>query len=239
MKYTKDFLISELKNFYNQHNKIPSRNDFTFSPSIHYGHFERTFGSWSNAIKEAGFLTNKERLAISTASFVKKCLVCGNNIPYEQRRNSFCSQTCSGDNSNKNRSEKSREQQRNTLLKKFGLTIADVEPFKNYRTLSRFKKIHDNIKHCLLGFNNIIEGNNYDKDHRYSVVNGYKNNINPMILSHPANCEYLLKKDNCSKCGNSSVTLEQLLLEIDEWNTKYSEYNNNWYNSSMPIYINK
>jgi hypothetical protein len=59
------------------------------------------------------------------------------------------------------------------------------------------------------------------KDHKYSVMEGYRNKIDPNILSHPANCELLLFSDNSSKNGKSSLTLSELLENIEIWNKKY------------------
>lgn len=69
-KYSKDRLIRLLKNFYAQYNRIPTKRDFT---SI-YGSFFRTFGTWNNAIIEAGFTPNPALFAKKyTANDGHKC----------------------------------------------------------------------------------------------------------------------------------------------------------------------
>lgn len=58
------------------------------------------------------------------------------------------------------------------------------------------------------------------RDHRFSVHEGFTNNIDPMIVSHPANCEFITQKDNARKTRQSSILLEELFDEIKEWKKK-------------------
>lgn len=62
------------------------------------------------------------------------------------------------------------------------------------------------------------------RDHRISVSYGYKNNIDPTIISHPANCEFLLHSNNAKKSFNNSCTLEQLLADIKKWDCEGKWY---------------
>ena len=69
-------------------------------------------------------------------------------------------------------------------------------------------------------------GNNLtgiSRDHRYSIFDGFKNKIDPKIISHPANCELMQHNKNSSKHNKSSITLEELLKRIKNWNKKYKE----------------
>jgi hypothetical protein len=66
------------------------------------------------------------------------------------------------------------------------------------------------------------KGNNLggvSRDHMYSVLDGFKNKIDPEIIKHPMNCELLLQTDNSKKKGKSSITLEELLVRIKTWET--------------------
>lgn len=58
------------------------------------------------------------------------------------------------------------------------------------------------------------------RDHMFSIKDGFEMNINPKILSHPANCQLLLHSKNISKHRNSSITLEELLKKIEEFDKK-------------------
>jgi len=67
-------------------------------------------------------------------------------------------------------------------------------------------------------------GNNLSgisRDHSYSVKDGFSNNIDPEIISHPANCILMRHSDNSSKNSNSSITIEELEDKIKVWDNKY------------------
>lgn len=59
------------------------------------------------------------------------------------------------------------------------------------------------------------------RDHMVSIRFGKDNNIDPRIISHPANCELLLHSDNFKKFSDCSITMEQLMSRIKDWETKY------------------
>lgn len=72
-------------------------------------------------------------------------------------------------------------------------------------------------------------GNNLEgvsRDHMFSVYEGYQNGILPYYISHPANCQLLPHKLNNTKKSNSSITFEELLKRIEEWNKKYGKVAN-------------
>lgn len=66
--------------------------------------------------------------------------------------------------------------------------------------------------------NDLSQLENYDKrsktgwhlDHKYSITEGFKNNIPPNILGQLKNLEMLPSKDNCSKGTKCSITLKDL-----------------------------
>lgn len=63
--------------------------------------------------------------------------------------------------------------------------------------------------------------NGVSRDHMYSVMEGYRNNIDYNLISHPANCKLLKQTDNVSKRDNCSITLDELNKRIFEWDNKY------------------
>ena len=63
--------------------------------------------------------------------------------------------------------------------------------------------------------------NGVSRDHMYSIMEGFRNNIDPDIISHPANCKLLLHNDNVSKSDNCSITIDELKKRINEWENKY------------------
>lgn len=61
------------------------------------------------------------------------------------------------------------------------------------------------------------KGNNLNgvsRDHMISVRYGFENNIDPKIISHPANCSLIRHKDNQTKRTKCSLTLEELYKNI-------------------------
>lgn len=67
-------------------------------------------------------------------------------------------------------------------------------------------------------------GNNLSgcsRDHLYSVRDGFTNKVDPRIISHPANCEVVPHRINQNKNKKSTLTLEQLLQRIYDFEEKY------------------
>jgi hypothetical protein len=60
-KYTKEFLISELQRYYKETNEIPTTKTIKKYKPLNQKIYSEYFGSWNNAIKEAGFTTFNER----------------------------------------------------------------------------------------------------------------------------------------------------------------------------------
>jgi hypothetical protein len=64
------------------------------------------------------------------------------------------------------------------------------------------------------------KGNNLNgvsRDHMYSVKDGFINKVDYNIIKHPANCKIMKHVDNSSKNYRSSITLDELLKRIEEW----------------------
>lgn len=57
----------------------------------------------------------------------------------------------------------------------------------------------------------------YQLDHIFSKIDGFKNNISPDIVSHPANLRIISLKENISKSSRSDITIEKLLEKIDKF----------------------
>jgi hypothetical protein len=54
----------------------------------------------------------------------------------------------------------------------------------------------------------------FHMDHKYSISNGYENNINPFIIAHPSNLEIITKKKNLKKSSKNSIEISLLIKEI-------------------------
>lgn len=58
----------------------------------------------------------------------------------------------------------------------------------------------------------------------YSIMEGFRNNIDPHLISHPANCKLLKHEDNVSKHDRCSISLNELKSRIQVWEEKYGKY---------------
>lgn len=72
--------------------------------------------------------------------------------------------------------------------------------------------------------------NGVSRDHRISVDYGYRNNIDPAIINHPANCQLVLHNDNQRKYNKCSIDIKQLLEDIKRFNSLYP----NWQVAQVP-----
>ena len=62
---------------------------------------------------------------------------------------------------------------------------------------------------------NLLRGRGkYHLDHRYTVMEGFKNNIPPYILSHPYNLQMLEEKDNTAHILGIPVKVLVVNVEI-------------------------
>ncbi len=68
-------------------------------------------------------------------------------------------------------------------------------------------------------FQQLNNGNSIHRDHMVSVAYGFANNIDPKVISHPANCHIMLADDNVKKNSACSITLEQLEERISIWDS--------------------
>lgn len=58
-------------------------------------------------------------------------------------------------------------------------------------------------------------------DHLYRVEDGFKNQIDPYIMSHPANAEMLIWRENIAR-KQSQITLDQLYKRINDYDLAQS-----------------
>lgn len=58
--------------------------------------------------------------------------------------------------------------------------------------------------------NSGVEGA-YHLDRKYSVIEGFKNNVEPKLIGNIKNLEFIPWKDNLKKRANCSITLEELI----------------------------
>ena len=59
------------------------------------------------------------------------------------------------------------------------------------------------------------------RDHRLSISYGWKRDIPPKIIKHPANCQLMHYHENSQKGWRSSLNYKELLDRIKIWEKKY------------------
>ena len=62
--------------------------------------------------------------------------------------------------------------------------------------------------------------NGITRDHRVSVNDAIRNNYNPYYIKHPLNCELMFFNDNNKKKTNSSISYEELITLVDDYDNK-------------------
>ena len=73
------------------------------------------------------------------------------------------------------------------------------------KTLKKFKIVNIELRGYKYG---------YELDHKYTVYDGFKNNVDQKIIGHYKNLECIPSLENSKKGRNSSITLKKLLKEI-------------------------
>lgn len=111
--------------------------------------------------------------------------------------------------------------------------ISDEQRIKR---IEYYEKCKFDIQHLLEkieGYELLVKHGMYDRlknpsgvvrDHIVSIAFGFKNDIDPKIISHPANCRFVLHKENARKSSLNGFTLNELYDRIDKWDRE-----GNWY----------
>ena len=135
---------------------------------------------------------------------------------------------------NKIRPISSRNKQSETLKKTLSKNNNGISLTKIiYKNRCRFTFNPYQVKN-VTGYNLLLEHgiwhplNNplgVSRDHIISQEYGWRNNIDPKIISHPANCQWLHQIDNARKKSDSWITLELLLGRIHIWDESVNQIN--------------
>jgi len=161
---------------------------------------------------------------------LRNCQHCGEEfVTKENSSKRFCSNKCAR-----------RHIAQLKYQEKLGACVTDIERTKleiaKYREACKFKfslnQFPDEFDFDLIRKYGWYKAKNHgdnltgvSRDHMYSVMDGFVNHIDPKILSHPANCKLMIHSENISKHNSSSITLDELLKRIDQWNLKYGSSN--------------
>lgn len=164
--------------------------------------------TWGKKISDGIKKSLKEKNKNIISEQEKKCPVCNN---FFTGRNKYCSSNCVKKNKRKNWDE-FYEYKMNC---KFTFNLKD---FKDEFDFSLIEK-HGWYKPKNKGDN--LTG--VSRDHMLSIVEGFNKKISYNIINHPANCKLMIHTDN----KNSSITLEELLIRIKNWDIKYGGWDCN------------
>lgn len=152
----------------------------------------------------------------------KICLNCNSVLEFKHRNRIFCSLTCK-----KEYYTKTKEYfDLYYSLSKFKFNLKDFSEEFDFNLIEKYgwykaKNNGDNV-------------NGVSRDHMYSIKEGFRKLINPLLLAHPANCELIINKQNQSKSDDCSLKLEKLLEKIQIFEIKYGRY----YENDIKTYIN-
>lgn len=149
-------------------------------------------------------------------SRIKICLGCGNEFCAKKPTRLFCCNKCSAN---------------------YRRTSLNINIKQAYHSLCDFKfgisSYPDEFNTDLIKqygwYSAANHGNNLygvSRDHMFSCDEGWKQKIDPYILSHPANCQLMLHSENSSKHSNCSISLDDLKKRIIDWHRKYGVYKN-------------
>jgi len=166
----------------------------------------RVFSEDSKLKKSTAIKKYLERIGISILE-PKICPVCGEKY---KSKNKTCSYSCGA---KLRHSLSLSEKKKYRLSCKFSFNLYDFPEEFNFSLIETYGW----YKATNRGGN----GSGISRDHKISVDYGWKNHIDPSIIRHPANCELMLHSENLKKNATCSISLEELMKLIKEWDYKY------------------
>lgn len=195
----------------------------------------------------------------------KTCPNCNCIIPYESRKNKFCSSSCSatyynhklkgsrryGPQKKNNLSHYERKKLKNNIVGPYSTVYRCKCKVCGIQTISRYqrkfcKEHAEKYSHngrakywftfklsdypdlfdfeLLKKYGMRSRGKNniggVVRDHKVSVADAIDNGYDPYYIKHPLNCELLLNADNAKKHRSSSLSYEDLVKQVDEYEKK-------------------
>jgi hypothetical protein len=210
-------LSSKTKDEYNKNPKI-CQNDFC-GEIIPY---DKRRNNYCNSSCHAKKTNLNRRCSLETKEKLRKkyyennkdviihneCKICGSKILKSVRR-IYCSDDCRKKSRRLNIDEYNQYKQDC----KFTFNLSDFPDEFEFSLIEKYG-----------WYKPVNRGNNLggvSRDHIYSVNEGFKNKINPNIISHPANCKLMVHNNNISKNKKSDIMIDELLKKIEDWDKKY------------------
>ena len=138
-----------------------------------------------------------------------KCSNCDISLNFKKRNNKYCCVECRRIHERHLMTEYCKYKQDS----KFNFNLSDFPIEFEFSLIEKYGWYKPKNRGNNLG--------GISRDHIYSVNEGFKNNIDPKIISHPANCRLMIHSDNISKNKKSDITIDELLKKIEDWDKKY------------------
>lgn len=139
------------------------------------------------------------------------CKNCNIDFQHKDKNRIFCSMKCRRDYDRKRMTDKRIYES----LSSFKFSLSDFPDEFDFNLI----KEHGWYQASNRGDN--LTG--VSRDHMYSVKKGFENNIPPYYISHPANCKLLIHTENFKKLDFCSITLDELVERVNNWNEKYGQ----------------
>ncbi len=158
-----------------------------------------------------------------------QCEMCGKHVLIDNYYGSgrFCSEKCARSFSTKSLIPNKRKQKiSNGVKRHYRRTLNYIPISKEYHKACNFKFSKD-IDKFLPGFDLYQKYGWYNKfqnkigatkDHMISISYGFHNNIDPYLISHPANCMIMLSTENYRKKSECSITVNELIERVEWFN---------------------
>ena len=90
-----------------------------------------------------------------------------------------------------------------------------AEKLTKYKSYKKEIELLTNRNIRKYGLANInMRSRNFHVDHKYSIYEGFTNNVPEKIISNIYNLEIMLASKNCKKQHKSSMTLKELLINV-------------------------
>ena len=83
-----------------------------------------------------------------------------------------------------------------------------------------YPELFDLVSLTRIGFRSTTNPNGYTRDHRVSVNEAIRNGYDPYYITHVMNCELMLWPENNRKKTRSSITYEELVKMVDDYDSK-------------------
>lgn len=174
----------------------------------------KTLSNKCNNIKYTKHVTNTT--CTIHATHIHICEYCGKVFESKRRKQKFCSNSCAHNSRYRVENKTLKQLYNNQCKFKFALNSYPKEFDFNQITLYGWYKPKN-------AGNNL---NGVSRDHIFSRNEGYKELIDPYLISHPANCQLMQHGLNASKNIKCDISLDELKNKINIWTQKYGEYPN-------------